>query len=114
MSFRLGHAGSRLVLVIGRRSHGRETWWSPHLRSRDWGAILTVPLSLLGLAPRAAGSTALCCGLGEVTWREGRWGSTIEVRLEGGSARKRRLVLAALLRAARYARSGPAGREKEA
>ena len=113
MNLGLGHAGARFVLVIRRRSPGDETWWSPRSlggRTRDWGTILAAPLSLLALVPRATEPATLRCGLGEIAWREGRLGSTIDVRLTGGSERKRRLVVAALLRAARYARSGPSGR----
>jgi len=113
MSLSLGHRGARLVLVTRRRATGDETWWSPFFlvpRARDWRPILAAPLALLGLTPREAGSTALTCGLGGIAWRDGRWWSTIVLSLDGGSARKRQLVVAALLRAARYGRPDRTGR----
>jgi hypothetical protein len=110
MSVSLWHRDSRLVIVVRRRSPGDETWWSPYVRARDWRTILSPTLALLALAPLDAGGEALTCGLGRIGWSDRHWWSTIVLQLNGGSIRKRKLVTAALLKAARYARPARAGR----
>lgn len=106
MSVRLFHRGARLVFVVRRLAAGDVRWWSPYITPPDWGAILGNHLVLLGLSPeRGADGTSLSCRLGEVHWTNARSWSIITLRLTGGSETKRRLVAAALLRAARYARS---------
>jgi hypothetical protein len=105
MSVRLFHRGARVVLVVRRLAPGQVCWWSPSLTPPDWGAILAPQLALLGLPPRPGpDNTSLSCRLGDIRWTIARPWSIIWVRLEGGSDTKRRLVAAALLRAARYAR----------
>jgi hypothetical protein len=103
MSVRLFHKGARVVLVVRRWRAGVESWWSPHVAPCDWAPILRARLELLALAPISEGNAALTCGLGRIEWTAGWYWSTISVRLERGSAIKRTLVTAALLRAARYA-----------
>jgi hypothetical protein len=110
MRISLWHREARLVLVVRRRSPGDETWWSPHLRARVWHAILWPALALLASATLDDDGGALSCGLGRLRWSDRRWWSTIVVELDGCSVRKRQLVSAALLKAARYARPAPAGR----
>lgn len=106
MSVRLFHRGARLVFVVRRLAPGDVRWWSPYVNSPDWGAILGNQLALLGLpSQRGAGGMSLSCRLGEIHWTSARCWSIIALRLGGGSETKRRLVAAALLRAARYARS---------
>lgn len=102
MSVRLFHKGARIVLVVRRARTGVESWWSPHVTPRDWTPILHPRLELLALSPLAERTTALACSLGRIEWIAGRYWSTISVRLERGSDEKRRLVTAALLKAARY------------
>ena len=105
MSVRLFHRGARLVLVVRRLAPGQVCWWSPALAPPDWGAILAPQLALLGLPPSPGSDDAsLSCRLGDIRWTVARGWSIIRVRLDGGSDTKRRLVGAALLRAARYAR----------
>lgn len=106
MSVRLFHKGARIVVVVGRVSAGVESWWSPHLSACDWAPILRDRLDLLALPATAEGDTALACRLGRIEWTTGRYWSTISVRIERGSDRKRMLVAAALLKAARYALRG--------
>jgi hypothetical protein len=103
MSVRLFHKGARTVIVVRREGAGVESWWSPHVIPRDWAPILRARLELLALAPIAEDHAALACSLGRIEWTAGPYWSTISVRLERGSDRKRALVTAALLRAARYA-----------
>jgi hypothetical protein len=103
MSVRLFHKGARIVLVVGRGGAGVESWWSPHFTRADWEPILRTRLDVLALSPIAEGKAALACSLGRIEWTGGRYWSTISVRLERGSALKRTLVAAALLKAARYA-----------
>lgn len=103
MSVRLFHKGARIVLMVRRTGAGVESWWSPHLASRDWAPILRARLALLALSPVSEGGAALVCRLGRIEWTAGRYWSTIAVRLERGSEKKRTLVAAALLKAARYA-----------
>jgi hypothetical protein len=106
MSVRLFHRGARLVVVVGRLAPGDVRWWSPYATPPDWGAILGNQLALLGLpSQRGLGGMSLSCRLGEIHWTSARCWSIIALRLESGSETKRRLVAAALLRAARYARS---------
>lgn len=101
MSVRLFHKNARLVFVVARRGPGEETWWSPHLAPRDWAAVLVPALDLLVL-PAARTPTGLTCRLGSIDWTVGGYWSTITLRLGVGSAKKRQLVCAALLKAARY------------
>lgn len=107
MSIRLFHRGARLVLVVRRRAAGDETWWSPHVTVPSWTEILNGQLQLLCLsAEPAATAGRLTLRLGEISWiTASRW-SIITLQLQGGSDVKRRLVAAALLKAARYARPG--------
>jgi hypothetical protein len=106
MSIRLFHRGSRLVFVVRRLAPGDVRWWSPSITPADWGAILGRQLELLGL-PAQPGDRgrSLSCRLGKIHWTIARRWSIIALRLDAGSETKRRLVAAALLRAARYARS---------
>lgn len=106
MSVRLFHRGARLVFVVRRLAPGDVRWWSPSIMPTDWGAILGRQLELLGLpSQRGEGGMSLSCRLGEIDWTIARRWSIIALRLDAGSETKRRLVAAALLRAARYARS---------
>ena len=107
MSIRLFHRGARMVLVMRRRAAGDETWWSPHFTPPGWTEILGRQFQLLGLpAGPAAKPGGLAIRLGEINWTtSSRW-SIITLQLHGGSDVKRRLVAAALLKAARYARPG--------
>lgn len=107
MSIRLFHRGARLVLVVRRRAAGDETWWAPHVTVPRWTEILGGQLRLLGLsAEPAATAGRLTFRLGEINWiTASRW-SIITLQLQGGSDVKRRLIAAALLKAARYARPG--------
>ena len=109
MSVRLFHRGARLVLVVRRERPGRETWWAPHQRPHDWATLLARPLSLLGLSPRREALQSVVCALGRIEWTVGRHWSTIRVDLDRGSEKKRRLVTAALLKAARYALPAASG-----
>jgi hypothetical protein len=102
VSVRLFHKGARLVFVVSRRGPGDETWWSPHRAPREWAAVLAPALDLLVLPPHTEPG-CLTCRLGSVDWTNARYWSTITVRFGAGSAQKRKLVCAALLRAARYA-----------
>lgn len=102
MSVRLFHKNARWVFVVSRGEPGRETWWSPHLAARAWGAVLAPALDLLALRPEPPTAGGVRCRLGSVDWTNARYWSTISVRLDGGSETKRKLVCAALLRAARY------------
>lgn len=107
MSVRLFHRGARLVFVVQRRAAGDEVWWAPHRAPPDWKRILEHQLRLIGLppGPPAAGPRILT-PLGEIDWKPGRRWSIMTLRLRAGSETKRRLVAAALLKAARYARPG--------
>lgn len=102
MSVRLFHKNARLVFVVSRRGPGEETWWSPHLAARDWGPILMPALELLALPAARTSGGCLTCRLGSMDWTNDRYWSTITVRFAAGSSRKRQLVCAALLKAARY------------
>ena len=105
MSVRLFHQGSRLVVRSRRSDAGRETWWAiGRPPPEDWRQVLERPLLLLDLDPLTNGVCSLSCKLGTVAWTTGwRW-ATIDVHLDQGSAARRALVTAALLKAARYGR----------
>ncbi|MGH9385392.1 MAG: hypothetical protein ACRD2N_14010 [Vicinamibacterales bacterium] len=109
MSVRLFHRGARIVLVVRRGSAGVESWCSPHLAPREWAPIFRRRLDVLALSPVSEGDTALACSIGRIEWTALRYWSTISVRLERGSATRRTLVTAALLKAARYALPAGAG-----
>jgi hypothetical protein len=102
MSVRLFHRGMRVVLVVQRGNAGDERWWVPSVRPHDWGAILRRPLELLDLDPQLDGTNTMTFRLGRMGWTASRCWSTIWLRLDRGSAPKRTLVAAALLKAARY------------
>jgi len=104
VSVRLFHKGARLVLVVRRAGPGDERWWALCRAQHDWRRILLDPLTLVGLDPRIDGPRALVCRIGRVEWTEARRWATIDLRLDGGSVTKRRLVATALLKAARYGR----------
>lgn len=101
MSIRLFHKNARLVFVVSRRGPADETWWSPHRAPREWDAVLAPALDLLALPPQVAAGR-VTCRLGSVDWTNERYWSTITVRFDAGSPQKRKLVCAALLKAARY------------
>lgn len=101
MSVRLFHKNARLVFV-SRRAAGQQTWWSPHLAPRDWRAVLAQALGLLELNPQPAGNYSVRFRIGTLDWTNERYWSTITLRFNAGSDRKRELVAAALLKAARY------------
>lgn len=106
MSVRLFHRGARWVLVVRRTAAGEESWWAPHRALPDWQAIVARQLRLLGLAAEPAGDApGLITPLGQIRWKGGRYWSIIRLRLDSGSEIKRRLVAAALLKAARYSRT---------
>ena len=102
MSVRLFHKNARLVLVASRDGAGGQTWWSPHRAPRDWPAILTPALTLLALDPVEGATGPLRFRIGSMDWTNVRYWSTITLRFDGGTERKRELVAAALLKAARY------------
>lgn len=104
MNVRLFHRGARIVIVFRRTAPGQERWWAPRIRSADWVRILAGELRLLGLPSEPDGPAALTCRLGRIDWTTTRGWSIITLQLTGGSETKRRLVSAALLKAARYAR----------
>jgi hypothetical protein len=107
MSVRLFHRGARIVLVLRRPAPGQEVWWSPHFGTPDWAAVLGQQLRLLGISFEAAGPAQLALTpAGQIQWQAGRCWSIMRLRLDAGSETKRRLVAAAVLRAARYARPG--------
>jgi hypothetical protein len=107
MSVRLFHRGARFVFVLRRDGPGHERWWSPHLAPPDWATILGQQLRLLGISVEVAGSGQLeLMPRGQIQWKGGRRWSIMTLRLDTGSDTKRRLVAAALLRAARYSRPG--------
>lgn len=104
MSVRLFHKNARFVLVVSRPAAGQQTWWSPHLAPRDWRRVLAPALSLLELNPQPAsdGTHSVRFRIGTLDWTNERYWSTITLRFDAGSDRKRELVAGALLRAARY------------
>jgi hypothetical protein len=105
MSVRLFHRGARLVFVVRHRPPGHARWWAPALRRHDWGSILLHPLVLLGLEPHLEKHQSISCRLGRVVWTSGPYWTTIDLHLSGGSSTKRKLVAAAILKAARYVRN---------
>ena len=95
MSIRLWHRGSRLVFVIkqvdGTISEHR--WLAVHYTPHPWVRIFDTAERLLDL-PGAPGF--------ELRWTNAPYWTTIDLRLTQGSLRKRQLIAAALLKAARY------------
>jgi hypothetical protein len=100
MSVRLFHKHSRIVLRAGRDG-AVHRWCSPRFRPCDWQAVFFPALDLLALRP-VAGDGSVGFRIGSIHWTNSRYWSTITLRFTGGSARKRELVAAALLKAARY------------
>jgi len=80
-----------------------ETWISFRKHPPDWGRLFGSALDLVWLPVTARKDGILLDGQhGFITWREGRWLTSISVCIEGFSARKRILISAALLKAARF------------
>ena len=102
MSVRLFHKNARIVLVTRREPDGSRAWWSPHRYPRDWREILQPAVDLLALQAEAGTGSPIRFRLGAIHWTNARYWSTITLRFEAGSARKRDLVARALLKAARY------------
>lgn len=107
MSVRLFHRGARLVVVLRRREEETtaERWLSLHWAPHSWARIFDTALQRLDLAPQdstAARPGSIAFSLGGLHWTGGRYWTTIDVRLAQAPARKRQLIAAALLRAARY------------
>ena len=104
MSVRLFHKDARLVLVTSRNGSAEQVWWSPHLAPRNWAAVFQPALDLLVLAPEGRAENTVRFRLGSMHWTNARYWSTITLRFDAGSDRKRELVATALLKAARYRR----------
>ncbi len=102
MSVRLFHRGARCVFAVRRSATDGDLWCAVHRLAHDWAAILSEPLRLLGLTARQEVGQGLTFAGGEIRWTRGPVWTTIRVRLDSGSDRKRQLMKAALLRAARY------------
>ena len=102
MSVRLFHKNARIVLVRSKTGSAEQIWWSPHLAPRDWATVLHPALDLLVLAPEEREESTLRFRLGSMHWTNARYWSTITLRFDAGSDRKRELVATALLKAARY------------
>jgi hypothetical protein len=95
MSVRLFHRGSRFV-VVQRRLEGdtsEHRWIALHRSTHPWDLIFSRALQVLELAGRP--------GI-ELHWTAQTYWTTIDLRLTQGSLRKRQLIAAALLKAARY------------
>jgi hypothetical protein len=103
---RLWHKGARIVFVLERResamSHHR--WFSVHRSPPPWGEIFRKAFGLFDMPGVLVGPSSLRSegGRGELDWTAGRYWTRIDLRLVQGSARKRTLLAAALLKAARY------------
>jgi hypothetical protein len=84
----------------------RRRWIALHGAPPDWAELFTRALDLMMIeaAPAGGGLSGLCLGgnAGQVRWRGARRWTVIDVELTGFSERKRALVVAALVKAARY------------
>lgn len=97
MSVRLFHKGARVVLVVARREGEHESehrWIGLHLLPHQWTQIFRTALAMLDLQGPDRGV--------DLRWTPSRCWTRIELRLTQGSLRKRQLIAAALLKAARY------------
>ena len=113
MSVRLFHKDARLVLVVARREGERESehrWIGLHLSPHAWASVFQTAWTMLDLhdeSPLPAGeSSGNSChsphrGV-DLRWTPSRCWTRIDLRLTKGSLRKRQLIAAALLKAARY------------
>jgi hypothetical protein len=119
MSIRLFHRGGRLVMRSSRASRQASTWRALHLRPVVWEDVFRPALALLGFTVEnedgalrfgTSPSTGLGTGpsttagmsTGSIRWTRGAFWTTIRVQLPACSAKKRDLLAAALLKAARY------------
>jgi hypothetical protein len=90
---------------IFQLSHDRNSWhwWAVHRREPDWRAIFAGILQLVGIEfTESPDRLQLDDGAGEVAWHRCWCGTTIQLQLLKFSERKRNLVAAALLKAARH------------
>jgi hypothetical protein len=95
MSVRLFHRGGRFVVVLRRvedDAGSAHRWLALHRRAPAWPDIFGKARAVLELPPDRA----------DLRWTARRHWTTIDLRLSQGSVRKRQLVAAALLKAARY------------
>jgi hypothetical protein len=102
---RIFHPGRRVWKVWSKHSGDAldETWISPQCVPSDWQKILGSALDLIWLENTCQpGQIRLNHQHGFIQWHEGRRMTKINVRLENFSPRKRSLIAAALLKAARF------------
>ena len=91
----------RAVLRLGRRC------LAVHSRPPDWHRLFTSTLDLLMIgAEPMPGGLRIGDGAGTLAWRGSRFWTLIEMDLTGFSAKKRSLVVAGLVKAARYPQPG--------
>jgi hypothetical protein len=80
-----------------------ERWVSFRRVTPNWEKIFSSTLDLIWLPNTPhPGRIQLSDERGFITWHEGRWVTTIIVRLEGFSVAKQSLVATTLLKAARF------------
>jgi hypothetical protein len=102
MSVRLFHRGARLVLRLTRGPDGAYTWCALHRRPVPWIHIFRPALGLFGFLSDGSESS-LTFGTGTLRWTKGPFWTTLRLQLPACSPRKRELMAAGLLKAARYA-----------
>ena len=105
MSVRLFHKHTRIVLRIQTRDRSF-VWHALHRRPVAWAELFAPPLLLVGFVAERQGEGLRFSG-GSVHWTTGWFGTTIRLQLPPCSDRKAVLLASGLLKAARYAASGP-------
>ncbi len=99
---RLAFARGRLAFPL-RQNQNCWHWCVLHRDQADWSAIFSGVLKLLAIeTTEVAERLQLSDGAGEVTWQRHCYGTTVHLQLLKFSERKRNLVAAALLKAARH------------
>lgn len=87
-----------------RETDSRRTWLACHHQPRDWGAEFSKALDLLMEEPVTLGDRMTFAGeSGRIMWRRSGFWTIIRLELGIYSKKKRQLIAAGLLKAARNA-----------
>ncbi len=106
MSLRLQILDPRRTFIAGLRRHHGETsshyvWLAIHKRQKDWATMFSRALDLLMEEPVTGNGVSFAGDAGRIVWQPHALWTIIRLDLSIYSRNKRRLIVAALLKAAR-------------
>lgn len=106
MSLRLQILDPRRTFIAGLRGHHGETsshyiWLAVHGSGKDWATTFSRALDLLMEEPVTGNGVSFAGDAGRIVWQRHAFWTIIRLDLNIYSRNKRRLIAAALLKAAR-------------